>query len=154
MTFEIRRCLTSDRAAVLAMSVTEAQSAFVEPLAETLSEGRARRDNFVIQADGAVVGFFQIDSASGEQAIAGCLELHELSIDARHQDKGYGKALMRALKPFLRKAYPEWAEVCLTVNCRNEGAYRLYRLGGFLDTGELRRQGRSGPQNILRLPLA
>jgi GNAT superfamily N-acetyltransferase len=150
----LRRILASDRSAVLGLSVTDPQAAFVEPIAETLSTTALERDNFVIVAGGEVVGFFQIDCASDAQKIPDTLELHEVIIDAAHQGKGYGKAFVFALKEFLRREYPGWGAVCLTVNCKNKGAYRLYELGGFMDTGELYCEGRSGPQHVMRLDLS
>ena len=150
----LRRYLAADRAAVLGLSVTGLQAAFVEPMAETLSTTALQRDNFVIAADDGVVGFFQIDCSSDAQRIANSLELHEVLVDASHQGKGYGKAFVFALKDFLRSEYPVWDDVCLTVNCKNMGAYRLYELGGFTDTGELYLEGRSGPQHVMRLALS
>ncbi len=154
MMVRLRKFLATDRSAVLGLAVTEGQAAFVEPLAETLSSAAPQRDNFVIEANGVVVGFFQIDSSSGMQKITNTLELHEVSIDAKHQGKGYGKAFTCTLKSFLQSEYPEWVAVCLTVNRANMSAYRLYQLGGFADTGELHLQGRSGPQHIMRLSLS
>ncbi len=151
---ELRQFLTADRAVVLGLSVTGPQAAFVEPIAETLSTTALQRDNFVIAADGAIVGFFQIACSSGAQKIANTLELHEVIVDASHQGKGYGKVFVFALKEFLRSEYPKWDAVCLTVNCKNKKAYRLYELGGFTDTGELYFEGRSGPQHVMRLALS
>lgn len=147
----MRKMTTDDRTAVLALSVTDDQSRFVEPIAETLSDDAPVRDNFVIEEDGVVVGFFQIDGSSGKQKIRDSLELQEVAVDARHQGKGYGKAFVLALRTFLRKEYPEWRSVCLTVNYKNRAAYRLYELGGFVDTGQTHLEGRSGPQHIMHL---
>ena len=148
----LRRYLAADRPAVLGLSVTDPQAAFVEPMAETLSTTALQRDNFVIAADDGVVGFFQIDCSSGAQRIANSLELHEVIVDASHQEKDM--AFVFALQDFLRREYPVWDDVCLTVNCKNMGAYRLYELGGFTDTGELYLEGRSGPQHVMRLDLS
>jgi len=151
---KLRRYLTADRPAVMGLSVTDPQAAFVEPIAETLSTTALQRDNFIIAADDGVVDFFQIDCSSGAQRIADALELHEVLVDASHQGKGYGKVFVFALKNYLRSEYPVWDAVCLTVNCKNMGAYRLYELGGFTDTGELYHEGRSGPQHVMRLMLS
>jgi ribosomal protein S18 acetylase RimI-like enzyme len=144
----------SDRDAVLALSVTYKQSAFVEPLKETLSDDDPLRECFVIVADHAIVGFFQIDSTSGAQKIPGSLELHEVLVDVKHQGKGLGKAFVLSLKQFLKAEYPRSQSVCLTVNCKNKAAYRLYELGGFVDIGQIYSEGRSGPQHIMQLMLA
>ncbi|MBR46115.1 MAG: GNAT family N-acetyltransferase [Rhodospirillaceae bacterium] len=149
MSAQLRRYTSADKVTVEQFEVTSAQAAFVEPLRETLSMEMGR-DNFVIEANGEPVGFFQIDHASATQCVEDHLELHEVSIDWRHQGKKYGKAFVEALPLLLNTEYPDWRGVCLTVNCRNEKAKRLYEYGGFTDTGELKLDGPSGPQHIMR----
>ena len=149
MSAQLRRYTSADKSTVEQFEVTSAQAAFVEPLRETLATG-ADRDSFVIEADGEPVGFFQIDHASATQSVEAHLELHEVTIDWRHQGKKYGKAFVEALPRLLSAEYPDWRGVCLTVNCRNEKAKWLYEHGGFTDTGELKLDGPSGPQHIMR----
>ena len=84
------------------------------------------------------------------QSVETYLELHEVIIDWRHQGKKYGKAFVEILPSLLKAEYPNWRGVCLTVNCRNKEAKRLYEYGGFTDTGELKLDGPSGPQHIMR----
>ena len=151
---KMRRMTAGDRDAVLALKVSDDQTAFVDPIAETLSDRAPRCENFVIETQGVIVGFFQIDNSSGRQTIPESLELHEVAVDARHQGKGYGKAFILGLRKFLKDEFPEWPSACLTVNCRNPTAYRLYELGGFVDTGRLHLAGRSGPQHIMQLNLS
>ena len=149
MSAQLRRYTSADKPTVERFEVTSAQAAFVEPLRETLAMA-AERDNFVIEADGEPVGFFQIDHASATQCVKAHLELHEVTIDWRHQGKKYGKAFVESLPRLLNAEYPDWRGVCLTVNCRNDKAKRLYEHGGFTDTGELKLDGPSGPQYIMR----
>lgn len=143
----------SDRAAVLRLTVTEAQRAYVTPIPETLENSALRRDNYVIEAEGALVGFFQIDRVAPGPALPDHLELQEVTIDARHQGKGYGRAFMAALAAFLRTGYPDWHQICLTVDFRNDPAFRLYRSAGFEDTGEITERGGGAPQRIMRKDL-
>lgn len=145
----LRRLEDDDRPVVAKLSVRSEQEAFVEPLPETLAATAMDRDNYVMEADGAVVGFFQIDSTSRTQCVPDCLELHEVCVDGSAQGQGHGRSFVEALPLFLRETYPGWDGVCLTVNCRNERAKRLYELGGFEATGELKEEGRSGPQFIM-----
>jgi len=149
MSVQLRRYTGVDKPTVEQFEVTSAQAAFVEPLRETLEMG-AHRDCFVIEADGEPVGFFQIDHASATRSVEVHLELHEVTIDWRHQGKKYGKAFVEMLPRLLNAEYPDWRGVCLTVNCRNKKAKRLYEYGGFTDTGELKLDGPSGPQHIMR----
>ena len=149
----LRQLEDRDREAVESLTVSREQAAFVEPLAETLATTARERDNYVMDAGGVVVGFFQIDCTSGRQCMSGCLELHEVCVDQARQGQGYGRAFVEALPVFLNETYPEWDGVCLTVNCRNESARRIYELGGFQATGELKREGRSGPQFIMHRKL-
>ena len=139
-----------DQAQVLELEVGSEQKAFVEPINETLADINPQRDNFVMEAEGTIIGFFQIDHPSDERKISDFLELHEVQIDAKHQGKGYGKAFVKELPNLLSREYPEAPGVCLTVNFRNTQAHRLYQLGGFIDTGKVYLLGRSGPQHIMR----
>ena len=149
MSVQLRRYTSADKPTVEQFEVTNAQAPFVEPIRDTLAMG-AVRDSFVIEDDGEPVGFFQIDYASATQSVEAHLELHEVMIDRRHQGKSYGKAFVEALPSLLTAEYPDWRGVCLTVNCRNEKAKRLYEHGGFTDTGDLKLDGPSGPQYIMR----
>ncbi len=149
MSVQLRRYTIVDKPTVEQFKVTNAQAAFVKPLRQTLAMG-TNRDCFVIEANDEPVGFFQIDHASAMQSVQAHLELHEVMIDWRHQGKKYGKAFVGMLPSLLNAEYSDWRGVCLTVNCRNKKAKRLYEYGGFADTGELKLDGPSGPQHIMR----
>ncbi|CCV09246.1 putative GCN5-related N-acetyltransferase [Mesorhizobium metallidurans STM 2683] len=144
-----RKMVPADRPVVESLSVNEFQSAFVEPISETLATTVSQRENYVMDEEGRVVGFFQIDSTSGTQSVDNCLELHEFMIGRSHQGKGYGRRFAEALPEFLKSAYPTWTGVCLTVNCKNAAAKRLYELAGFVETGNVKAEGGSGPQFIM-----
>ena len=149
MSVQLRQYTSADKIIVEQFEVTNAQAPFVEPIQDTLAMG-PDRDNFVIEANSEPVGFFQIDHASSTQCVKNHLELHEVMIDWRHQGKAYGKAFVEGLPRMLNTAYPDWRGVCLTVNFRNDKAKRLYEHGGFTDTGDLKLDGPSGPQHIMR----
>jgi len=145
--------IDDDREELLGLSILAEQEPFVERLAETLATSALERDNHVIIAGDAVIGFFQIDHDSGDQLVQGDMELHEVLIDARYQGRGLGRAFMENLPDYLRENYPRRHSVCLTVNCRNRKAYEIYNRAGFVDTEELWQEGRSGPQHIMRMAL-
>jgi hypothetical protein len=81
------------------------------------------------------------------------LELHKISIDQNQQGKRYGKVFIETLPYFLKSPYPDRRGVCFTFNCQNQSTKRLYELGGFADTEDLKLEGRSGPQFIMRRDL-
>ncbi|MEM7252388.1 MAG: GNAT family N-acetyltransferase [Pseudomonadota bacterium] len=145
----LRRMRQSDRPVVLSFR----PGPFVDPIADTLSAADPCRDNYVIEFDDVVVGFFQIDHQSNARKLPVDLELHEVQIDKRQQGKGIGKRFVGMLGLFLGRSYPAATGVCLTVNCRNHRAYHLYLRGGFVDTKALHRGGRSGPQHVMVRPL-
>ncbi|MEL7543485.1 MAG: GNAT family N-acetyltransferase [Pseudomonadota bacterium] len=142
-----------DRPAVETLSVSQDQLAFVEPTAIALEANRDAWTDHVVEVDGRIVGFFQIDARESGPRLPHHIEIHEVNIDAAVQGKGYGKALFRALPAYLRDAFPAATAACLTVNCRNPRAYSVYLAGGFVDTGALYEGGRSGPQHIMTLAL-
>ena len=149
----LRTMADADRATVAGLRVTNDQLAFVDTIADTLNGSAHQRENYVIEAGNAIVGFFQVDSGSGAQAVPDSIELHEVQIDAAHQGNGHAGAFMAALAPFLAAHYPDTDTVSLTVNCRNRIAYRVYAQGGFTDTGALYHGGRSGPQHVMTMKL-
>ena len=151
MAVQLRRMTNGDRTEVIGLRVTSEQAAYVEPLNEVLAI--PNRDHYVLESFGCIIGFFQIDASSGVQCVPEHLELHEFSIDQAQQGKGHGRTFVKALPNFLQCEYPGWRGVCLTVNCNNASAKRLYELGGFVDTGRLKLEGRSGPQHIMCLEL-
>ena len=150
----LRRMEAPDTESVLALAVSEEQLAYVDPLAKTLAITDRRVDNHVVLADGEVVGFFQIRRNLDDSRTKPSLAVEELSIDVRHQGKGYGKAMIEQFRGYLASEYPGWPLARLTVNFKNARAYRLYRHGGFIDTGEVDNSGRSGPQHVMILALA
>lgn len=149
----LRPMLESDRTDVSALVVSDEQLDFVDPLSEALEAHAGDWDDHVIVADDQVVGFFQIDSSRSTPRIPDQLELHEVRIGSVYQGRGYGKAFMTLLGDYLAATYPGWPDVCLSVNCRNETAYRIYQQGGFVDTGEIYHGGSAGPQHVMTRPL-
>ena len=138
------------------LAVVPEQNAFVSTMAE-LYEVAAPEFHFHAILDRAdVVGFFNLDVSYGDRrefAEPGELGLRSFFIDSRQQGKGYGKAACQALGGYLKRHYPDYPSIVLTVNCRNPGAYRIYQAAGFEDTGKLFHGGEAGPQHIMRMPL-
>jgi len=147
----------SDWDRVAHLTVSEPQRAFVSTMAELYDIAAPDFHFHAIEADGVVVGFFNLDIAYGERydfAEPGELGLRSFLIDGAQQGRGYGKAACLALVSYLQRHYPSHPAIVLTVNCRNPGAYKAYRSAGFDDTGELYHGGAAGPQHIMRMTLA
>jgi ribosomal protein S18 acetylase RimI-like enzyme len=114
-----------------------------------------RRPVVALDDDGEPVGFFVLDVGPGMPAVhaPGTVGVRGLFVDARHQRRGHGVALLRALPGFVRERYPGAQRIALTVNVDNPDAVRTYRRAGFRDTGRRYRGGSLGPQHILELDL-
>ncbi|HET6510052.1 MAG TPA: N-acetyltransferase [Baekduia sp.] len=112
------------------------------------------RESVAILRDGAVVGFFQLDTRSvpGAPAATDIIGLRALAIDLRAQGQGVGTAAMAQLPAYVRARFPRRRFVALTVNTDNPPAIALYRRAGFVEAGiGLYLGGRSGPQQVLML---
>ncbi|MGU3192760.1 GNAT family N-acetyltransferase, partial [Vibrio cholerae] len=82
------------------------------------------------------------------------LGLRFFVIDKSQQGKGLGTKAVKALFDYLKKSYPSFKSVYLTVNCQNQAARTCYLKGGFEDNGERYLGGPAGPQHIMRGKIA
>ncbi|MBF7025652.1 GNAT family N-acetyltransferase [Staphylococcus kloosii] len=80
-----------------------------------------------------------------------CL-MRSYSTDLRHLRKGYGKASLALLPDFMHQNYPDIETIILAVNERNQAAQKLYKDGGFVDSGR-RVAGKKGTLIIMELTL-
>lgn len=147
----LRRIRKGEQALVTALAVSDEQLQFVEPMPLTMKTTALERDNFVIETDAGIAGFFQIDTRVPDYVRQPLLELCQVVIDHNHQGRGIGRRFIESLPDLLRREYPEAPGVVLTVNCRNNMAHHVYTAGGFHDTGEIYEGGPSGPQHIMTM---
>lgn len=89
---------------------------------------------FVICSEGHVVGWFALYTdqtgniyTDNEKAIL----LKSLSIDVRHQKKGYALEALRILPALVKEQYKDKDEIILTVHDTNMAAINLYKKAGF-----------------------
>jgi ribosomal protein S18 acetylase RimI-like enzyme len=149
--------LTDDlRAGVLAIEVLPEQVRFAGTPAAAMpvADREPARESVVILRDGAVVGYFQLDTRSvpGAPAAQDIIGLRGLAIDRRAQGQGVGRGAMLALPAYVRERFPQRRFVALTVNVDNPPAIALYRGTGFVETGTgLYHGGTAGPQHVLML---
>lgn len=105
----------------------------------------------VILANGrGPAGFFVLHRNSDFVPLVGnprALLLRALSVDFKHQGKGYATAAMLQLPSFVREHFPEADEIVLAVNHQNYAAQKIYAKAGFEDRG-LTKMGPKGLQHI------
>lgn len=109
---DVQRCTELERALFAGDDPWNAD-AFLQALAEGHHYVAARTGDSLI----GYAGLARIEAEA---------EIHTLAVDAAHQGRGIGRALLRALLE-----YAEGATVFLEVRTDNEAAIRLYRSAGF-----------------------
>lgn len=142
-----------DRVAHLIL--TEPQYPFVGEITDMTAEKDPQTDFHCALRGDTYVGFFKIDhdfSRMLKRLPEGTFGFRGLLIGGQYQGLGYGSALLAALPNYLRKTYPGLAELWLSVDIANEGAIRCYTKSGWVVSGS-GRDGRSGPEQVMRLTL-
>ncbi|MEO9877069.1 MAG: GNAT family N-acetyltransferase [Anderseniella sp.] len=150
-TLVLRHMSADDHALAAGLAVAKEQLQFVDPMPLTLETTALKRDNFVIEIDTDIAGFFQIDTRVPDYVRQPLLELCQVVIDKNYQGLGIGRRFIQRLPELLKREYPNAPGVVLTVNCRNKLAHHVYAAGGFQDTGEIYEGGPSGPQHIMTM---
>lgn len=143
------------REAVLRLHARPEQDAFVSPPARTLSDAEQcpGSEPMAILLDDVVAGYYRIErsarSITGRDTDADALGLRSFQLDAAWQGRGLGIPAMDTLLADLAQRHPQARRIVLTVNCTNAAALALYLRVGFVDSGTLYHDGRSGPQHLL-----
>ncbi len=122
----------TNRAAIAAMVLGEAQAHFVASNADSLAEAEAdanARPRAVLAGD-QLIGFLMYDASESESEA----RIYRLMIDPGEQGKGYGRAVVRAALSEIR-ALGHIREVSICYDPGNEAARRLYRAAGFQEEG-------------------
>jgi len=128
--------LTADNIeAVLAVAPRPEQLRHVNPVAWYVARSAYERvwhPVALVAGDGEVVAFAEwaFDDSDSTYALGGIV------VDAAHQGRGLGRAVLDALVAHVR-AQPRSGTVVLTVHDDNERARRLYARYGFVETGEV-----------------
>jgi GNAT superfamily N-acetyltransferase len=138
--------ITADNAqSVLALRLAPGQERFVTSVADSLAEAdeypHANPWVRAVYADGLPVGFVMLSWNVEPQPpeIHGPWFLWKLLIDYRHQDKGYGREVVRQVVELVRG---QGATELLTSHVPGEGGpVGFYARLGFVPTGELDPEG-------------
>lgn len=118
-------------------------------------EEKEGEDRIIIHNGKEAVGFFILHTTKRVNEYTdnpNAILFTSLSINFRHQGKGYAKQAMLLLKEFVKKEFPTCDEIVLAVNHKNKAAQNLYEITGFKDTGR-RKMGLIGEQYIMSLIL-
>jgi RimJ/RimL family protein N-acetyltransferase len=94
---------------------------------------------FVICSEDQVVGCFVLYTDCSGNIYTdnkNAILLKSLSIDSRHQKKGYSFHALRILPRLVKQLYKDKDEIILTVHKTNTPAINLYRKAGFVYKGE------------------
>jgi len=143
------------RAALLALTVSDEQYAFVGRIEASLADAEACEGSeaMAILRDGEPIGFYRLEQHA--RSIADrpfdhtTVGLRSFFIDTRWQGQGLGTLALDAVLRDVMQRRPTVQAMVLTVNVRNTPALALYRRAGFRETGGLYHGGRSGPQHLM-----
>lgn len=150
---DLREITDDNREPVLALRVAPGQERFVSSVPDSLAEAaeypHANPWFRAVYADGEPVGFVMVswNVAPGQPGIIGPWFLWKLLIDARHQGRGLGRAVVRRVAELVRA---EGATELLTSHVPyDDGPAGFYERLGFVPTGEVDPEG----EVIIRLTL-
>ncbi len=144
------------RAAAVRLRPLPDQEQYSSRAALTLPAADADPDRtpFVVEYDGAAVGFGVLDAVGYLDSLtdrpAEAALLRAFYIDASSQHRGHGRTAVRLLPALVREVAPAARWLYLTVNERNPAGVRAYTAGGFTDVGRYLGGGH-GPQRVMRL---
>jgi diamine N-acetyltransferase len=149
----LREITDSNRADVLQLAVTPAQSDFVDGVAESLAEAAATPDACpwfrAIYADETPVGFIMITDGipAGHPLFEWPYYLWRLLIDAGHQRHGFGTAALDLVVRYIRQR-PGAVELVTSAVPGEGSPIPFYERLGFLPTGTMH-----GDEHVLVLAL-
>jgi len=117
----------------LSIAAEQADADFADPVFFSLAEAYVFRDDtrpLAIYADDVLVGFVLL-------AFEGRVgQIVNFVIDQRYQNRGYGKAALKAAIEYLKNEF-RVSEIWLSIEPTNRIAERLYEGLGFIHTGEI-----------------
>lgn len=135
----------------------DSQSDYVGQAVGMTADPDILQDFVEVTAGLTTVGFFKIDHAFERRhpelpvRTAG---LRGLLIGGQFQRRGHGRATLGALPGYLERHHSDLNEIFLSVHAHNNVAISLYRAMGWMEFGdEPYQDGRSGPEQLFRLPL-
>jgi RimJ/RimL family protein N-acetyltransferase len=133
--------------------LTPEQLEYTEHPLELLKHDGHSRTPVIILARNQIAGFFVLDVSDDRYWYTenpNSVLLRGYSIHPDFQGQGVAEESILELPSFIRKNFPQFDEVVLGVNERNEAARHVYLKAGFTDEGR-RYMGPKGQQYALHL---
>ena len=124
-----------NREAVIALTVDEKQSRFIETNAESLREmiedTKYNWQSFAFYEGERAVGFMMVGAENQSERY---VWLDRFMIDQNEQGKGVGTKCLRMAVEFIQTQY-DVDDIILSLHQENEAAKRFYAKNGFVDSG-------------------
>ncbi|WP_370150332.1 GNAT family N-acetyltransferase [Exiguobacterium profundum] len=124
-----------NREAVIALTVDEKQSRFIETNAESLREmiedTKYNWQSFAFYEGERAVGFMMVGAENQSERY---VWLDRFMIDQYEQGKGVGTKCLRMAVEFIQTQY-DVDDIILSLHQENEAAKRFYAKNGFFDSG-------------------
>lgn len=124
-----------NREAVIALTVDEKQSRFIETNAESLREmiedTKYNWQSFAFYEGERPVGFMMVGAENQSERY---MWLDRFMIDQNEQGKGIGTKCLRMAVEFIQTQY-DVDDIILSLHQENEVAKRFYAKNGFVDSG-------------------
>lgn len=124
-----------NREAVIALTVDEKQSRFIETNAESLREmiedTKYNWQSFAFYEGERPVGFMMVGAENQSERY---VWLDRFMIDQNEQGKGIGTKCLRMAVEFIQTQY-DVDDIILSLHQENEAAKRFYAKNGFVDSG-------------------
>jgi RimJ/RimL family protein N-acetyltransferase len=144
---ELRKIDRTNFEDCIRLKVADSQQNFVASNIYSLAQAWLHHETaypFAIYADGEIVGFVMMGYDPDNNSYI----VWRFMIDARYQNKGYGKAALQLSIDFLRDRF-DVKEIFLSFAPGNDVAEKMYSGAGFRRTGEL-----DGDEIVMRLEIA
>lgn len=137
------------------LQLTETQAIYAGDIAFNVDNAMAAPDSdaMVVLLGDVVIGFYRLDYPTAKFAKHAVdrrlVTLRAFALDVAWQGRGLGLPVLAACCADLALRHPERVTFALNVHAANVVAVQLYKRAGFVDTGEIVRGGRGGPQHLM-----
>ena len=150
---------TAQAEAARCLLLSAKQTVYAGDIAFNVDNAMAAPDSdaMAVLLGDVVIGFYRLDyppAAFATQAVDRHLvTLRAFALGLAWQGRGFGLPVLAACCADLALRHPERLTLALNVHAANVIAVHLYTRAGFVDSGEIMRGGRGGPQHLMRRAL-